>query len=127
MPKVEESEASCTVGNSPVSTSDAVGNNPSNANNLEDTNRNQKITMGKEFENLREMLTDFVQMMFVSGETAEPSTETTTLIEDITRQQVLEIVNTKNLTFDALFTNNYIAFSQHRFGNSPRSALHLYR
>jgi hypothetical protein len=73
------------------------------------------------------MLTNFVQMMFVSGETAEPSTETTTLIEDITRQQVLEIVSTKNLTFDALFTNNYIAFSQHRFGNSPRSALHFYR
>lgn len=33
-----------------------------------------------------------LKMMFVSGETAEPSTETTTLIEDITRQQVVEIV-----------------------------------
>lgn len=33
------------------------------------------------------------QMMFVSGETAEPSIESTTLIEDITRQQVLEIVS----------------------------------
>ncbi|OGE54850.1 hypothetical protein PENARI_c005G09738 [Penicillium arizonense] len=33
------------------------------------------------------------EMMFVSGETAEPSTETTTLIEDITRQQVLEILS----------------------------------
>jgi hypothetical protein len=97
MPKLEESEASCTVGNR---TTD-VGNNPSNANNQEVTNRNQKITMGKEFGTLREMLTDFVQMMFVSGETAEPSTETTTLFEDITRQQVLEIVSTKNLTFDA--------------------------
>ena len=32
------------------------------------------------------------KMMFVSGETAEPSIETTTLIEDITREQVLEIV-----------------------------------
>ncbi len=32
------------------------------------------------------------QMMFVSGETAEPSIETTTLIEDIVRQQVVEIV-----------------------------------
>jgi hypothetical protein len=108
-----------------VSTTD-IGNNPSNTNNQEVTNRNQKITTGKESENLQEMLTDFVQMMFVSGETAEPSTETTTLIEDITRQQVLEIVSTKNLTFKALFTNNYIAFSQHRFGNSPRSALHFY-
>ena len=33
-----------------------------------------------------------LKMMFVSGETAEPSQETTTLIEDITRQQVVEIV-----------------------------------
>lgn len=33
-----------------------------------------------------------MQMMFVSGETAEPSVETTTLIEEITRQQVLEMV-----------------------------------
>lgn len=32
------------------------------------------------------------QMMFVSGETAEPSVETTTLIEEIVRQQVVEIV-----------------------------------
>lgn len=32
------------------------------------------------------------QMMFVSGETAEPSTETTTLIEEIVRQQVIEMV-----------------------------------
>jgi transcription initiation protein SPT3 len=34
----------------------------------------------------------FRQMMFVSGETAEASVETTTLIEDIVRQQVVEIV-----------------------------------
>ncbi|KAF7717130.1 Uncharacterized protein PECH_003978 [Penicillium ucsense] len=33
-----------------------------------------------------------LQMMFVSGETAEASVETTTLIEDITREQVLEIL-----------------------------------
>ena len=32
------------------------------------------------------------QMMFVSGETAEPSIETTSAIEEITRQQVVEIV-----------------------------------
>lgn len=41
----------------------------------------------------KEMLIDFARkMMFVSGETAEPSVETTTLIEDIVRQQVVEIV-----------------------------------
>jgi hypothetical protein len=33
------------------------------------------------------------QMMFVSGETAEPSIETTGIIEDIVRQQVIELVS----------------------------------
>lgn len=33
------------------------------------------------------------QMMFVSGETAEPSLETTSLIEEIVRQQVIEFVS----------------------------------
>jgi transcription initiation protein SPT3 len=33
-------------------------------------------------------LTDFIQMMFVSGETGEPSAETTTLIESIVQDQV---------------------------------------
>jgi len=32
------------------------------------------------------------QMMFVSGETAEPSAETTWMIEEIVREQVLEMV-----------------------------------
>ncbi|KAJ5624840.1 hypothetical protein N7510_001149 [Penicillium lagena] len=42
----------------------------------------------------KEMLADLIQkMMFVSGETAEPSAETTTLIEEITRQQVIEILS----------------------------------
>ncbi|KAJ5961230.1 Histone-fold [Penicillium vulpinum] len=36
---------------------------------------------------------DNIKMMFVSGETAEPSPETTTLIEEITRQQVIEILS----------------------------------
>ncbi|GKZ48938.1 transcription initiation protein spt3 [Aspergillus brasiliensis] len=44
-------------------------------------------------EDLRQMLINFAcKMMFVSGETAEPSVETTTLIEDIVRQQVVEIL-----------------------------------
>ncbi|KAJ5901814.1 SAGA complex subunit spt3 [Penicillium taxi] len=34
----------------------------------------------------------FSKMMFVSGETAEPSVESTTLIEDITREQVIHIL-----------------------------------
>lgn len=32
-------------------------------------------------------------MMFVSGETAEAALETTTLIEEIVRQQVVEMVS----------------------------------
>lgn len=32
------------------------------------------------------------QMMYVSGETAEPSAETTGMIEEIVRQQVIEMV-----------------------------------
>jgi len=38
------------------------------------------------------LLTQFEQMMYVSGETAEPSVETTSMIEDIVRQQVIELV-----------------------------------
>lgn len=34
----------------------------------------------------------FQQMMYVSGETTEPSIETTGIIEDIVRQQVIELV-----------------------------------
>lgn len=33
------------------------------------------------------------QMMFVSGETAEPSPDTTGMIEEIVRQQVIEMVS----------------------------------
>ena len=45
----------------------------------------------------RHSLTIYVeeQMMFVSGETAEPSTETTSLIEEIVREQVIEMVMSK--------------------------------
>ncbi len=35
----------------------------------------------------------FRQMMFVSGETAEPSAETTWMIEEIVREQVLDMVS----------------------------------
>lgn len=34
-----------------------------------------------------------LKMMYVSGETGEPSVETTSIIEDIVRQQVIEIVS----------------------------------
>lgn len=35
----------------------------------------------------------FSQMMYVSGETAEASSETTGMIEEIVRQQVIEMVS----------------------------------
>lgn len=42
----------------------------------------------------REHVADIVnQMMYVSGETGEPSAETTGMIEEIVRQQVIEIVS----------------------------------
>jgi hypothetical protein len=42
----------------------------------------------------REHIADIVyQMMYVSGETGEPSSETTGMIEEIVRQQVIEIVS----------------------------------
>lgn len=70
---------------------------------------------------------DIIKMMFVSGETAEPSPETTTLIEEITRQQVIEIVGARNSALKALVTNDKIAYAQHRIGNSPWSSFDLYR
>ncbi|KMU82651.1 hypothetical protein CIHG_00432 [Coccidioides immitis H538.4] len=44
------------------------------------------------FSSHKEFMTDVLgKMMFVSGETAEPSVETTSLIEEIVRQQVIEM------------------------------------
>lgn len=43
-------------------------------------------------------LTDLIhQMMFVSGETAEASIETTGMIEEIVHEQVVEMVSNENL------------------------------
>lgn len=42
-----------------------------------------------------EVLMDVIQkMMFVSGETADPSVETTSMIEEIVHMQVVEMVST---------------------------------
>ena len=38
------------------------------------------------------LMPDIQQMMFVAGETGEPSSETTTLIEQIVHEQVTEMV-----------------------------------
>lgn len=39
------------------------------------------------------LIPEFEQMMFVAGETGEPSSETTTLIEQIVHEQVIEMVS----------------------------------
>ena len=41
----------------------------------------------------KDLINDILQMMYVSGETGEPSAETTGMIEEIVRQQVVEIVS----------------------------------
>lgn len=43
------------------------------------------------------------QMMFVSGETGDPTTETTGIIEEIVRQQVVEIVSVTSGADDGYF------------------------
>jgi hypothetical protein len=68
------------------------------AGNTEKTSKSQGVVDIKKnhtHEGRFDLLTNSIKkMMFVSGETAEPSPETTTLIEEITRQQVIEIVST---------------------------------
>lgn len=39
-----------------------------------------------------QLIAELKQMMYVSGETSEPSAETTGMIEEIVRQQVIEMV-----------------------------------
>ena len=39
------------------------------------------------------LIPKIIQMMFVAGETGEPSSETTTLIEQIVHEQVIEMVS----------------------------------
>ena len=62
-------------------------------------------TNGEEFTDLPsyqdELTYAIEQMMFVAGETGEPSSETTTLIEQIVHEQVFEMVST--VTFHCLF------------------------
>jgi Transcription initiation factor IID, 18kD subunit len=40
----------------------------------------------------KRLMYDVFKMMYVSGETAEPSSETTGMVEEIVRQQVIEMV-----------------------------------
>lgn len=77
-------------------------------------------------EEFKEMLINFSRkMMFVSGETAEPSVETTTLIEDIVRQQVVEIVCSSPTMLRTTLTT--AARKKHCPSDSSRRAIYLYR
>ena len=52
-----------------------------------------RVTEEQTKEGFKADLLDLIpKMMFVSGETGEPSTETTTMIEGIVQQQVIEMV-----------------------------------
>jgi hypothetical protein len=56
------------------------------------------------------------QMMFVSGETGEPSAETTTIIEEIVREQVVEMVSSnQSLLLQCL----HLSLFYSRIVNSP--------
>lgn len=45
------------------------------------------------------------QMMFVSGETVEPSPETTMLVEQLVQQQVMEMVRSSNCVLSSSEAN----------------------
>lgn len=66
---------------------------------LDDTTQRNELELEKKAEWHAIMADMIVQMMFVSGETAEPSPETTTIIEEIVREQVVEMVSLKH-SFD---------------------------
>lgn len=78
-------------------------------------------------DDFKQRLTDTIaQMMFVSGETAEPSAETTWMIEEIVREQVLEMVffvQTKYLRP----TNGLAAHSSHHPCKPSRVKVHFDR
>jgi Transcription initiation factor IID, 18kD subunit len=77
-------------------------------------------------------------MMFVSGETAEPSAETTGMIEELVKQQVIEMVSLLILFPHDLneppgfptrppkyAADNLAAHPSNCFGQSSRSAINI--
>jgi hypothetical protein len=75
-----------------------------------------------------ELTNCYEQMMFVSGETAEPSTETTGLIEDIVRQQVVEMVSLLPHVTTILKTDLWtLASTIYSTCQPPRCQVYLYR
>lgn len=68
----------------------------------------------------------FGQMMFVSGETAEPSADTTGMIEEIVRQQVIEMVRSLLLSLNYFVGSDKLAHTMHRPSRPPWSSFYLY-
>lgn len=76
-----------------------------------DHDENDTETMGEYKQRLIHWIE---QMMFVSGETAEPSAETTWMIEEIVREQVVEMVSLYRSCVPPSLTNIWQAHSSHR-------------
>ena len=75
----------------------------------------------------QELMSCAHQMMFVSGETAEPSTETTGLIEEIVRAQVIDMVRLLYLGTKLAEANTWnLAGQRYRPCQSPRCQINLY-
>lgn len=73
----------------------------------------------------RDAITDYLKMMYVSGESGEPSVETTGIIEDIVRQQVIEIVSLRSVVGKWSFANLATSAQElHRTRCASRIAFH---
>lgn len=64
------------------------------------------------------------QMMFVSGETVEPTPETTTLVEQIVQQQVMEMVKPLDCHLRRQGAHTFPATRLHCTGNTARKPQH---
>lgn len=84
------------------------------------------ISDAEEFK--KDLIDGIEQMMYVSGETGEPSAETTGMIEEIVRQQVVEIVSTplRNIKLSR-YANADTAPQLHRARRSSGFTIHHYQ
>jgi len=99
-----EAETASQAGNGPENTAldSFLTNIPTQAGSSAEKMTRDDAPISRE-----DLFWDFItyripQMMYVSGETGEPSVETTGIIEDIVRQQVVEIVSSAVVVIRAL-------------------------
>ena len=87
-----ELEEDCILNNGRLNTEEDL-------KQLKEPDDATKQNQQDEREEWNALMTDMItQMMFVSGETAEPSPETTTIIEEIVREQVVEMVSARQFS-----------------------------